>query len=166
MMSERDIDLVARGMTRGEPSGALRARVLDAMAPRPRRAAARLTTALACGSALTVCVFAGLAYFNTGGSDTPRQAPTDATAATAAAAPADTVAIASEGVSVDTRAVSRAAGRAAIPEMSPEERAWQSRRLPALTPADPLLIDAIQPEPISIAPISMDPIVLDPVVVR
>lgn len=166
MISERDIDLVARGMTRGEPSGALRARVLDALPARRSRTIPRLITALACGSALAACVFAGLAYVNNALSDTPRQATTDATAATTAAAPADTIAIASDVTLVETPSISRTVRRATIPEMSPEERAWQSRRLPALTPADPLLIDAIQPEPISIAPISMDPIVLDPVVVR
>ena len=165
MISERDIDLVARGMTRGEPSGALRARVLDALPARRSRTTPRLITALACGSALAACVFAGLAYFNDALSDTPQPATIDRTAA-ATPGPALPIEITSDVTLVETPSISRTVRRATIPEMSPEERAWQSRRLPALTPADPLRIDAIQPEPISIAPISMDPIVLDPVVVR
>ena len=158
MISDRDIDRVARAITDGEPSGALRARVMQALEPRGITAR-RFSKPVAANGLLAACAIAAAVYLMRPppGIDLPAAPPATVAAlpaAVAGAQPAE-IALTSE----------RAPRRAAPDAMSAEERAWQLRRLPALPQAEPLALDPIQPERVSIAPISVDPIVMDPLAV-
>jgi hypothetical protein len=159
MITDREIDDIARAMTGGEPSGALRARVMQQLEPRVARRARAGTFATAAkvlGGAAAVA--AGVIFLNRQPAEvTPASAPAGVVASTPAR-PADPAAFST------LMPASTASSRPAHIQMSEEERAWQSRRLPALAPPDPLALDPIQPEPMSIAPISVDPIVMDPLV--
>ena len=159
MITDREIDDIARAMTGGEPSGALRARVMQQLEPRLARRAPGRTLATATKILVGVCAVAAAVIFL-------NRQPVEVTPATAPARVAvSTPAQPAEDVAVSTlRPASTASSRPAQVQMSEEERAWQARRLPALAPPDPLALDPIQPEPMSIAPISVDPIVMDPLV--
>ena len=159
MISDRDIDRVARAMTDAEPSGALRARVMQALEPRVAGAAPRFSTALATQSLLAASAIAAAVYvMRPAPAIVLPVAPPAAVAAAAEARPAE-IAVTSE------RPPRRAPQRAVEDAMSADERAWQLRRLPALPQAEPLALDPIQPERVSIAPIGVDPIVMDPLAV-
>ena len=160
MITDHDIDDIARAMTDGEPSGALRARVMQQLEPRVVRGAftglfgtaAKVLAGLCAGAAAAICLNRQPAEV------TPSTVP-DRVAISTPERPDATAAVSS------STQVPIALSRPAQIQMSEDERAWQSRRLPALAPPDPLALDPIQPEPMSIAPISVDPIVMDPLVV-
>ena|SRR5687768_952032 len=159
MITDREIDDIARAMTGGEPSGALRARVMQQLEPRVARRAPPGTFATVAKVIVGVCAVATIVIFldRQTADVTPSRAP--------AAVVVSTPARPAEPAAVSTFIpVSAATSRPAQIQMSEDERAWQSRRLPALAPPDPLALDPIQPEPMSIAPISVDPIVMDPLV--
>ena len=159
MITDREIDDIARAMTDGEPSGALRARVMQQLEPRVARRAGAGAFATAAKVLVGVCAIAAAMIF------LDRQPVEVTPAVTPAGVVGPTAARSPEPAVSTVIPVSTASSRPAQIQMSEEERAWQSRRLPALVQADPLALDPIQPEPMSIAPISVDPIVMDPLVV-
>ena len=164
MITDREIDRVARALTEAEPSGALRARVMQQIAGAAPRRFSLVSAALLVPA--FVVLFAGIAatYFWMR-SDSLIPAIELTRAITTAPAPRPETPAAGSATIELVRDVP-AAGPSRVIEMSAEERAWQARRLPALPQVDALALDPIQPEPLTIAPISVDPIVMDPAVAQ
>ena len=165
MITDREIDRVARALTDAEPSGALRARVMQQIAGgAPRRSSLVSAASLLARALVVLFVVVGAAFFWMR-SDSVIPAIESTQAVTTAPSPGSGV-LAENPVTIELVRDVPASRPSPIIEMSAEERAWQARRLPALPQADALAIVPIQPEPLTIAPISVDPIVMDPAVAQ
>jgi hypothetical protein len=148
------IDRIARDMTDAEPRADFRARVLSHVAPRPRWPRLTIRAALV-ATAAAICAWALLPSNHI---TAPVERPNLGVRAMndAASAPQPLQA-------VDQLETSRRPTRVhLIPRVSAEELAWRARAIPPLPPAQPLQVDSIQPQPLSIAPITVHPIVSDP----
>ena len=148
------IDAVARQMTEGEPSGALRARVLDEMAQDRRRALAVPRWAWA-GAAAAILVAVATSVWLVRPAPQPGGEPSSPVAQRPAAAervptansgPAPSAASSSSAPAASARQVSVRLAARDVEEPLPE-----SHLLPALAEIEPLRFASIEPEALQLA---------------
>jgi hypothetical protein len=161
------IDAVAREMTEGEPSGALRARVLDRIEQRGRRSSPALPRWTWAGAAAGVALFVAAAVWVA----RPAQAPRDPQATAAEQRPAGPLLAlpGAEGPAVQPAATSVRA--ASLEGMSaPLARASRAvaaqgglaagalDAVPALAAIEPLRLASVEPAPLHVADMEISPI--------
>jgi len=155
------IDAVAREMTDAEPSGALRARVLDDIAQAaPRRAAAIPRWAWAGAGAAVVLAVASSVWIATRPADQVSESirSVESRPAPRGASPAPRPS--TEPGAVVPAAETTLASRAAAPrtvKASAETRAEDSHHLPALAEIEPLRLTSMEPEPLAMDDVELSP---------
>jgi hypothetical protein len=160
------IDVVAREMTDGEPSGALRARVLDEIAREQQLPGFALPRWAWAGAAAALIVAVATSIWLVRPVPLPGGTPTTAARQqvaepgavpredAAAAAPADTTAVSPSAPS--GRVVSRAAVRVTAAE--PVDAARHSHQLPALAAIEPLRFTAVEPVALQVQSMEVAPL--------
>jgi hypothetical protein len=165
------IDAVAREMSEGEPSGALRARVLEQIQRRPRRSSSALPRWAWAGAAAATVMAVATAIWVV----SPMRSPADTRTAVAgqqsgeaipaAAVDARQAAPSAAAASRTTAATSRAATTASpglgVAAKSAQPAAADAgadlHRVPALAEIEPLRFDAVEPDPLRIEAVEMTP---------
>jgi hypothetical protein len=145
-MDER-IDAAAQAMTDAHPSADFRARVLAALPARQPRPSPRVAIPVA--AAVLAGTIAWLAGANAHRTLEPAFAE-----ATAGRPVVPAFAEATAGKPV----VPVVPDVPVVPVVPLEDPAWRARAIPRLVSADALVMDRIQPNPLSIAPITVEPI--------
>jgi len=151
MNIDERIDVAARTMTDADPSADFRARVLAALPAREFRSRRpRIATPMA--AAVLAGTIAWLAGANAHRSFGPTFSNPAAPLTAAALVPAFAEASAGKPAVPVVPVVPD------VPDVPVEDPAWRARAIPRLVSADPLVMERIQPNPLSIAPITVEPI--------